>query len=798
IILSAALRAGISESFSLTGSVLDRESGRSLPGANVFQPMTTHGTVTNTDGKFRILVSSGGSVVASLLGYRSDTLKVSGREPMNELIFRLEPSMVLVPGITVFSDAPNPADVIMQRVIERKKGLGKFLDSYKFSGYIKTTFGAAVLKSIVTGDSARVAPDSLFYSLVFETMTNGYWSAPDRLKEELVSRRQPKLIPPEFNLFTALRSPSVLSDEILIMDRLVPSPTAPDAFDYYQFRILDTIADGSRAVWKIGIIPRLYHEPLFRGTLWVEDGSFDICKASLAGNEQLLRPAIHCSGIEQQFSRFRDSISGKAFIMPLETRVRYEVTSFRKGRAGEDSALIAISQIFLYSDYRFNPILSSDFFDEIRVFVLPTADDGDTTLWDQRQRIPLTAVEQRTIGRLDSLADHPTTASIALRFMMVAPIFLAKSPFTEVYDYYHFNRIEGSYIGGGLTSNRLFSSTLLTMKAGYGTANQRWSFLGEAEQYSSGRRRHSIGVEVHRRLECTDAGSALSAWTPSLMSLLFKDDPADYFETDGWTLFARTRVIPRVEFEVRFLAERHRSVRVGTEFSIFNRSASYRINPPIQDGLLQSVTLRWKYDSRDYFDFGLFKSPDVSRRSWQCEAICELASKRLIGGDYSFVRTTAQSEWNLPAYGNTLLNIKMRAGWSWDVLPPQRLFDLVGAGTVLVPDWGFSALRTKEFSGDKCLSLYIEHNLGNVFAKWLGLSLLEDYTLSIMGGGGWSDISSASRRILMSPLQTANIVYWEAGFGVGGFFDALQLDFTSRLTHLSGGGVTISLRTSFL
>jgi len=93
-----------------------------------------------------------------------------------------------------------------------------------------------------------------------------------------------------------------------------------------------------------------------------------------------------------------------------------------------------------------------------------------------------------------------------------------------------------------------------------------------------------------------------------------------------------------------------------------------------------------------------------------------------------------------PTSSNTTLNVKVRGGWSWSALPPQRIFDLVGSSTGFVPDWGFNALKTKEFSGDKCLSLYVEHNLGNVFHRWGDISFLEDYTLSIMGGGAWSDI----------------------------------------------------------
>jgi hypothetical protein len=796
------LAAGVSQSHPadlrpITGRVIDRETKQPLPGANVMQSSTTRGTVTNADGSFRLMVSPNGMIVVSMLGYRPDTMAVSSAAAGQEILFRLNPSPVIVPGVTIFSDAPNPADEIMHRVIEAKKLLGKYLESYQFSGYVKTTLDGMRPQNILNQDTVDGAGDSLWFSMVFETMTNGYWTAPDRFKEELVSRRQPKLIPAEYNLFTALRSPNVLFDELPIMDRLIVSPTSPDAFAHYRFVLLDTIADGARVVWKIGVTPRVAYEPLVQGTLWVQDVSFSLVRAHLAGNEQITKPAFHFAGIKQQFAPFQDSITGRSFMMPIETRIRYEIANMRKSNGSADSIMLSASQICLYSDYYFNAALPPDLFDEVRVAVLPTADNGDTTVWEQRQRIPLTEVERRTNTRLDSIAEHPSTAYSAISLLIKAPIVLAKSPLTTMYDYYHFNRVQGSYAGIGLTTNRLLPVTILTGRTGYGIANERWYYGGEVEQFTSYKRRHSVGIEFHRSLQCTDAGSTLSEMTPTIMSLLFRDDPSDYFENEGWSLFARAHIFPRAKIELRFLSERQTDVRAWTDFSLFER-ANYRINPAIQEGRLQSLAFACTYDSRDYLDFGLFRMPDVSRESWVCEASFEITDRKTLGSDFDFSRILVLSEWNVPTSSNTTLNVKVRGGWSWSALPPQRIFDLVGSSTGFVPDWGFNALKTKEFSGDKCLSLYVEHNLGNVFHRWGDISFLEDYTLSIMGGGAWSDISEESRRLIYVPVQTAKVVYWEAGFGIGGLFDAIQLDFTSRLSHKKGDDFTVGLRTSFL
>ncbi|MFW5707351.1 MAG: carboxypeptidase-like regulatory domain-containing protein, partial [Bacteroidota bacterium] len=54
----------------VTGTVIDRATGETLPGANVLVEGTTIGTVTNMDGQFEFDAPAGNiTLVASFLGY---------------------------------------------------------------------------------------------------------------------------------------------------------------------------------------------------------------------------------------------------------------------------------------------------------------------------------------------------------------------------------------------------------------------------------------------------------------------------------------------------------------------------------------------------------------------------------------------------------------------------------------------------------------------------------------------------------------------------------------------------------
>ena len=92
---------------SLTGRVVDAESGLPLPDAHVFLAETTIGGVTTSDGEYRLArVPSGAhTIYVSMLGYAPaaiDTLLRSGRT--YEIDFRLHPTVVEGPPITVTAE----------------------------------------------------------------------------------------------------------------------------------------------------------------------------------------------------------------------------------------------------------------------------------------------------------------------------------------------------------------------------------------------------------------------------------------------------------------------------------------------------------------------------------------------------------------------------------------------------------------------------------------------------------------------------------------------------------------------
>jgi hypothetical protein len=68
----------MAQGFSVAGTVTDAQSGQTLTGASVFCQNTTLGTVTNTEGRFRMQLPDGGyDLVISFNGYETQSLRIN-------------------------------------------------------------------------------------------------------------------------------------------------------------------------------------------------------------------------------------------------------------------------------------------------------------------------------------------------------------------------------------------------------------------------------------------------------------------------------------------------------------------------------------------------------------------------------------------------------------------------------------------------------------------------------------------------------------------------------------------------
>ncbi|MDZ7625362.1 MAG: carboxypeptidase-like regulatory domain-containing protein [Ignavibacteriaceae bacterium] len=109
-----------SQTFTLSGRIADAQSGEALPYGNVRVINTALGTAANTNGDYEIKLTSGNySLVASYIGYYSDTVTVELKNNLTGVDFILRKTEILLPEI-VIKPGENPALEIIRKAIAKK------------------------------------------------------------------------------------------------------------------------------------------------------------------------------------------------------------------------------------------------------------------------------------------------------------------------------------------------------------------------------------------------------------------------------------------------------------------------------------------------------------------------------------------------------------------------------------------------------------------------------------------------------------------------------------------------------
>ena len=145
--------------FTLTGKVLDKSSGKVLPGASVYLPEIKKGTIADADGKFKLQLEAGSYVMEiSYVGYTTDVENVV-LQKNTELNFTLV-SSVLEGGnviVTSFLSAtstrrtPTPVTIIKKEELFRGVATNLIDALSKVPGVSQVTTGPAISKPIIRG-----------------------------------------------------------------------------------------------------------------------------------------------------------------------------------------------------------------------------------------------------------------------------------------------------------------------------------------------------------------------------------------------------------------------------------------------------------------------------------------------------------------------------------------------------------------------------------------------------------------------------------------------------------------------
>jgi len=289
--------------------------------------------------------------------------------------------------------------------------------------------------------------------------------------------------------------------------------------------------------------------------------------------------------------------------------------------------------------------------------------------------------------------------------------------------------------------------------------------------------------------------------TSTLTSLIGKYDFRDYYYTNGWDINITGEKFPVLRMGIGFINRTDRTAFNNSDFSIFNKSKTYRANKTIFDTKINAVTASFNLDFRKFIEDGYFR-----RRAFQSKGYAVLSGKAMFSNSSTLKSNLDFSsyEGNLngyfPTFKSATLNFSLKGIYSNGPIPYQMLFALPGNIESAGKPFSFRTLGPGESFGDKGAVLSLQHQLNDEVFKLLNIPFIEDLqlTLNTHLNVGWLEISDKSKLILQQQYSEFKKPLWEIGFGIGQILFPFSLEFTWRLNHRDKNDFVIGLNSFML
>ncbi len=271
--------SAIAQNYEISGFVSDKATGKPLGYSSIRIAGTINGTATNYDGKFILKLNSGSySLIISYVGYRSDTLLITV-PIINPLNITLQPETIKLEEVVVNANE-DPAYRIIREAIKRKRENKKGLINFEYDAYSKK-----ILKS--AGEVAAIE----------ETFIKGYNKINSWQKEFILSTHKTENRKKEIHSMDISISDSYYIDFsrdtlTLIMNQIY-LPLADNAFDFYDYKLLDIKESAEGDIYRIKVIPRSNIQPLLQGEITIESSMYALNSVNLEINKGVRFPFVN-------------------------------------------------------------------------------------------------------------------------------------------------------------------------------------------------------------------------------------------------------------------------------------------------------------------------------------------------------------------------------------------------------------------------------------------------------------------------------------------------------------------------
>jgi len=779
--------------YSIKGKIFDNQTKVALSYANIRVAGTTTGTSSNSLGEFELKLETGNYIlIASYIGYISDTLSFELKNDIIGLKIGLKPTEINLPEVVV-KPGENPALEIIKKAIDKRKERDKLLNNYEYEsfakGTIRTTDFITATSNAFSLSLGQSDTSQLKVTGILESHSKGYFAKPNYNKEIILARKQSSNFPASVNILTGGRLvQNFYNDDINFFGRKLPGILSDDALNYYYFYIEKYQAINQEKVYQIHIEPNDSLDPGFVGKIYILENSNELIRLDL-----VLNRAANFGGlfetveIIQQFDRF-DNI-----MMPVDYRLKVKANFLGIARFGFELNTILFN-------YKINSLIDDKVFSKAVISVLPEADKKNPEYWNSIQTIPNTEEEIEAFRIIDSLENIPKKFWDDFSILNSKINISDNISFSAPLSMYHFNRVEGHSLDFGIFGDELLDNRLnSTLFLNYGFSDKKFKQEIITSYLLGDYRTTRIDLNLfNTKRTLLKKQSGASELYNTFTSLLNKDDDKDYFYQKGFEFEFQTELTSVLKAKISFLNKVDKSAIKNTDFSFFKRNEPFQDNPSITDGKTNLLGLQFSFDFRSYIEDGYFRRRTSFGRDYFLFSVgIKYSNNSFLNSDFNFKQFEFSYQTLIRTFRFSFMTMRFFGGISTGNVPIQQMYALPGNPSYLSSSNTFRTLGTYEIFGDRVLYFNLEHDFRDELFRTLNLNFLTklDLQINTFFNGGWSNIKSDLIDFSQYSIQNLKIPLFEIGFGLRKGFIPIQIDFAWKLTNRNGNNFRIGLNS---
>jgi len=419
----------------LKGTVTD-EKGEAIPYANVWIKNTTYGVVTDVNGRYFMELKNGNHIIVfSFLGYETIEKEILMQEgKMIVFNVKLHEKPYSTEEVVISPDKRDLTKSIIQKAREKRKDNFDALKNYTCQTYMISSLEKIKVKftktdSLIMTDSVLKKKMSEIHETeikdrlnLIESLSKTYFYSPHTIKEFILAYHDysdkkitfDQTISAQISYGEAPIAPIQAFEEnnsLIFKDlnsclfdfyaneiefsglcqKPLLSPLAYNSGLYYKYELLGSFYEEKKLVYKISVKPLFKTEPLFEGTLFIEDSSFALIGVDLKIDKSTMLIASEFRIIQNY-----ELING--CFLPVRRELFYTI---------EDGAFQVMGNSRInHTGYKVNFSEKDEFSNnEIKKFA-EDAFNKDSLFWTNNRGITLKEEEKEFISTSDSIQKY--------------------------------------------------------------------------------------------------------------------------------------------------------------------------------------------------------------------------------------------------------------------------------------------------------------------------------------------------------------------------------------------------------